>query len=254
MLFAILFGAMLFFLVQAQVQQAKLGVKVRADRSKTAKNSKDSKDQKLEKFSLTGFDGQGKVFWKLEGETAKIDPGQTVYLENDVTLRYKEDTVIRTNHVYYSPQTQKLETDAPVTVDHENVRVQGVGAIGRPAENYVQINRHIQMVINATTTLTCDGPMKVFYNDHKMIFYRHVKVVDAKGVLNARRMDVFFNPEAKKIEKIVAVGEVLIERGPDTTKSDRAVYTVADSSVRLEGSPEITLHKGTGLLNGTLRN
>src|SRR3989338_422447 len=54
-----------------------------------------SHDQSLRKFSLTGFDEQGKKFWNLEGDTARIDPGQMVYLDQNVTLKLKENTIDR---------------------------------------------------------------------------------------------------------------------------------------------------------------
>jgi hypothetical protein len=47
----------------------------------------------------------------------------------------------------------------------------------------------------------------------------------------------------------------VIVRGEDRTHSRRAIYTLATGSIRLEGNPEITLHKGqTGILDGALRN
>ena len=76
-----------------------------------------------------------------------------------------------------------------------------------------------------------------------MILYRKVKVVDERGSVTANRMDVFFDPDQKKAKEIIAIGNVLIEREGDTTRSKRAIYLPATGAVRLEGSPEITLHK-----------
>lgn len=207
-------------------------------------------DQNLQKFNLTGFDEKGKQFWNLEGDMAKIPTGETVYLDKNVTLRLKNDTIVRTDHMQWNQSTGLLNTKAPVFVDHQNTRVKGIGAYGLLNEGFIQLNREIQMVINETTLLTCDGPMKVYYKDNKMTYYRNVKVVDAKGTLWAKRMDVFFDPEQKRIDKIIAVGDVVMQRGSDKTRSQRAIYTVATGSVRLEGSPEVTIHKdGAALLN-----
>jgi lipopolysaccharide export system protein LptA len=88
-----------------------------------------------------------------------------------------------------------------------------------------------------------------------MIFYRKVKVVDERGILKANRMDVLFDPEEKKVSQIIAIGNVTIERGTDTTHSQRAIYSLATGSVRLEGNPEITLHKDSAkLLDAPIRN
>ena len=229
--------------------------KLQAKKSPEALIVDDSQNQELQKFNLTGFDNEGKRFWNLEGETAKIDPGQTVYLDQNVTLKLREDTVIRTDHVQWSQDGGTLKTDAPVVVDHQNVKIKGLGAVGRPSDSFIQINRNVRMVINPATTLTCKGPMKIFYKENKIVFYRQVKVVDEKGTLTSNRMDVFFDSNEKKISQIVAVGNVIIQRGTDTTRSARAVYSVETGSIRLEGNPEVTIHKeGSKLLDGAFRN
>lgn len=211
-----------------------------------------STDQELQKFSLSGFDEKGRRFWKLEGDAAKIDQGQTVYLRNNVTLRLHEDTLVRTDRLEWAQGGGMLRTDAPVFVDHQNTKVKGLGAYGIPNESFIQLNKKIEMIVNATTTITCDGPMKIFYRENKAIFYRKVKVVDGRGVLTSRRMDVYFDNQEKKVTQIIAIGDVVIERGSDTTRSQRAIYTPATGSLRLEGSPEVTLHQGSkSLLNAS---
>lgn len=212
-------------------------------------------NQKLQKFNLKGFDDKGKLFWHLEGDTANIEPGQTIYLDENVTFRFEGNTIVRTDHVQWSPQTSTLTTQAPVYVIHENAAMQGIGAIGRPKENFVQINRNIQMLINEKTTLTCDGPLKLFYKENKCIFYRRVKIVDERGTLESNRMDVLFDPETKKINQVVARGHVVIRRGQDVTRSERAIYTVATGAVRLEGNPDISFHQNSAsLLDAAIRN
>jgi lipopolysaccharide assembly outer membrane protein LptD (OstA) len=68
-------------------------------------------------------------------------------------------------------------------------------------------------------------------------------------------MDVTFDSETKKVKQIFAAGNVVIVRAGDTTRSNRAIYSFATGSIRLEGNPEITLHKGsTALLDGAIRN
>ena len=213
-------------------------------------------DQELQKFSLSGFDEKGKRFWKLEGDAAKIDQGQTVYLKNNVTLHLRDDTVVRTDRLEWSQGGGELRTDAPVFVDHQNTKIKGMGAYGLPNQSFIQINKTIEMVINSVTTITCDGPMKIFYHDNKAIFYRNVKVVDGRGVLTAKRMDVYFDNQDKKVTQIIALGDVVIERGTDRTRSQRAIYTPSTGSLRLEGNPEVTLSKGSspGLIDAPLRN
>ncbi len=214
-----------------------------------------SRDQELQKFNLTGYDDTGKTFWNLTGETAKIDPGQTVFLDQNVVLTLQGDTVVKTDHVQWSQEGGLLTTSARVFVDHKNAKIRGIGALGRPSESFIQLNRKIDMIINQTIHLTCDGPMKIFYKENKMTFYRHVRVEDERGVLKANRMEVMLDPVERKINQIIAVGNVTIERGTDITHSQRAIYSLTTGSVRLEGNPEITLHKdSSNLIDAPLRN
>ena len=240
---ALLLGTFVFFFVQG---------KLRNPAQKKTRLSREvvdaSHDQRVEKFTLTGFDDKGQKFWNLQGQSAKIDAGQTVYLDENVTLRLRDNTLIRTDHVQWSQDRGTMRTNAPVFVDHATVKVKGIGAVGRPSDGFIQLNHDVEMTTRQGSVLTCDGPMKIFYNQNKMVLYRNVKVVDQRGTLLARRMEVLFDSNEKKVKKIIAQGDVVIQRGSDTTRSRRAIYTVSNGSIRLEGNPEVTVQKaGTAL-------
>ena len=235
--------------------ERKIKEKAAAARRIKGDSAASSTDQSLQKFSLTGFDDQGKKFWNLEGDKARIDPGQVVFLEQNVTLKLKDSTVIKTDHVQWSQDGGILRTPALVFVTHQNANVKGRGAVGRLNDNFIQLDHNIEMLINQSTLLTCSGPLKIFFKENRMVFYRNVKIVDDRGVLKANRMDVLFDPDQKKVSQIIAVGNVTIERGSDTTHSQRAIYSLATGSVRLEGNPEVTLHKESSkILDAPLRN
>ena len=248
-------GMLAVALLSFWMHSSRVAEKAKKSRSVSKELVKASHDQEFQKFNLTGFDNKGKTFWNLEGNTARVQPSQTIYLDNNVTFKLKDNTVIHTDHVQWSQSEGLMQTDALVTLDHDVTHVTGTGAIGRPSQSFIQLNRDIKMNLSRTGTLTCQGPMKVYYNENKMVFYRKVKVVDERGTLSANRMDVFFDPNEKKIKQIIAVGDVVITRGTDTTHSRRAIYTLATGSVRLEGNPEITMYKNPkGVLNGTFGN
>src|SRR3989338_6647600 len=169
--------ALLFVAHEKKIKKA---LQVRGTRQELVSSSH---NQELQKFNLTRFDDQGKKFWNLEGDTAKIDMGQTVYLDQNVTLKFRDGTVVKTDHVEWSQDGGTLKTDAAVDVSHKTAKIHGIGALGRPNDSFIQLNRHIDMLINETTRLVCDGPMKIFYKENKMVFYRKVKVTDDKGIL-----------------------------------------------------------------------
>lgn len=248
LLFFALGGTLLVFWRQEQERQTQAA---RVLREASARSVPEAEEQRLQKFSLTGFDDQGKRAWNLQGDSAAIDLNQSVFLEQNVTLKLKDDVVVRTERVSWSQDGGLLRTDSPVRVEHPDFDIDGVGAVGRPSDNYIQLNRDIRMVLRQGGTLTCRGPMKMQYGERRIEFYRDVKITDERGTLEARRMDVTFDGDQKKIEQVVATGDVRIQRGADTTRSQRAIYTVATGSVRLEGSPEITIREGgSKLLEG----
>ncbi|MBI3252967.1 MAG: LPS export ABC transporter periplasmic protein LptC [Candidatus Omnitrophica bacterium] len=243
---ACLAAVMLFFVHEREKRQAL--------RERSVQASAGPRDQQIQHFVLTGFDDRGKKFWDLEGGTARIDPDQTVYLDDNVTLRLRDNTLVKTSKVTWAQNSSLMTTNAPVVVNREATVIHGRGAIGRPNESFIQINRDIRMTLNASAHLTCQGPMKVYYKENKMVFFRKVRVKDSRGVLSANRMDVFMD-EHKKVDKVIAIGNVVIERGTDTTHSQRAIYSLLTGAVRLEGSPEITLHKGgAGFLDSAAGN
>ena len=245
-----LVGAFVYFIWSAQPEFGKI-----QPSSARKSLSGTGADQQLQKFKLTGFDEKGGTDWNLEGDTAKIKPGQTVFLDQNVTLHLKDNTVIKTDHVQWTQDGGTLRTEAWVNVDHEGVKVRGHGAYGKSNDGFIQLNRDINMTLKDSTRLVCKGPMKIYYNQDKMYFFRHVKVTDRRGILTADRMNVLFDPARKKIKQILAIGHVVIERGTDTTHSRRAIYSVDTGSLRLEGDPEITLHKTSGgVLDGAFRN
>ncbi len=234
---ALLLGAFAFFFTQGKIQNSV------PKRARAPEAAATSHEQRLKKFNLTGFDDKGEKFWNLQGESAKIDGGQTVFLDENVTLRLRDNTLIKTDHVQWSQDGGTMRTNSKVFVDHATAKVTGYGAVGRPNDGFIQLNRNIEMLTDNGAKLTCDGPMKIYYNQNKMVLYRNVKVTDHRGILTARRMDVLFDSKEQKAKKIIAEGDVVIQRGTDTTHSRRAIYTVANGSIRLEGDPEITMHK-----------
>ena len=202
-----------------------------------------NKQQRLQKFKLTGFDDHGTTAWNLEGDAAAIDSQKTIILEQNVTLRMRDQTVVRTDHVKWSQDGGELTTNAVVTVDHQEGHVVGRGARGMPNEGFIQLHHEIVMTLKGNSKVTCAGPLKIYYNENRMVFYRKVVVLDERGSLTANRMDVFFDPADHKVREIVAEGNVVIEQGGDKTRSRRAIYSMKTGSVRLEGNPEITLTK-----------
>ncbi len=80
-------GVLLLFFVFFFVASNKKAKQGKAQGASRQNLISSSRDQELQKFNLTGYDDKGKTFWNLVGETAKIDPGQTVFLDQNVVLK-----------------------------------------------------------------------------------------------------------------------------------------------------------------------
>ncbi|HXV28684.1 MAG TPA: LptA/OstA family protein, partial [bacterium] len=105
------------------------------------------------------------------------------------------------------------------------------------------------------TTITCDGPLVIDYEKNIAHFKDHVVARDERGQLTADNMDVYYNKTSRRVSKIVAVGNVVIEN-PDGNKtySDNVVYLAEEGKIILGGDAEVLYYEGnqTGLEKGIL--
>lgn len=109
------------------------------------------------------------------------------------------------------------------------------------------------------TVITCDGPLKVIYQDKLAVFKDNVKVKDSRGEIFADKMDVYFTTqdeaarqiegiEGMGIQKIVAIGNTEIHHGDNITYSQRAVYDTNTGKLTLTGKPKLIIYSTGDLL------
>ncbi len=88
-----------------------------------------------------------------------------------------------------------------------------------------------------------------YLQENKLIVFEgEVKADNGEMELEANRLEVYLkdapqnedlSPEEQKIEKIIAIGDVLITKEGRKAKCGRAIYYPAEDKVRLEGNPSI---------------
>ena len=80
-------------------------------------------------------------------------------------------------------------------------------------------------------------------------FSDNVVAEDDRGRLTADRMDVYYNKASRRVAKIVAIGNVVIE-SPDGNKtfSDNVIYLAEEGRIILGGDAEV-LYEGGGSVN-----
>lgn len=164
------------------------------------------------------------------------------------------------------PPAKTLKTDEEAQVKKDNIDVIGTGAQGDSQLKQVRFHKKVTVVIQSDddesplggaegekqaptepgkpkertrTVITCDGPLDIDYESNIAHFYNNVVAIDRRGKLTADKMDVYYDKAKKRVQKIVAIGNVVIEN-PDgnTTYSDNVVYLAEEGRVILGGDPE----------------
>lgn len=266
------------FFVQFQVVVTR---KQRAERA-TEKPS-EKKPQKVFSFSFTKYTSEGQREIEIEGDSADIlsnnvklmnvmakayaeevpvtvtaDHGEyekkenKIHLEKNVVATTDDGTRLVTEALDMHPSEHIVETDLPTQVKKDNINVEGTGARADTRLKKVKFQKKVTVVVqntedkaNGPTTITCDGPLVVDYEKNIAHFKDNVVAQDARGKLTADTMDVYYNRVSRRVSKIVAVGDVVIEN-PDGNKtySDSVIYLADEGRIILGGDTEALYFSG----------
>jgi len=81
--------------------------------------------------------------------------------------------------------------------------------------------------------------MEGFNKKNLVIFYGNVKATRADTTIWADRMDISFDREEKKIDKIVAFGNVKVNQEDRNAVASKATYFENSKKIVLEGNPKL---------------
>jgi len=248
------------------------------------KEAKKEETQKVYFFSFTKYNPTGGKEIEIEGDSANI-LAETVDLLNVVAKAYAEETPVtitadrgkyekKTNKVHIEqnvvattqdgtrmtteeldiyPDKHVLENEVQTTVRKNNINVDGIGARGDTSLKRVKFKKNVTVVVQPDkdssedpTVITCDGPLEIDYNQNIAYFKENVIAKDRRGTLYSDLMDVYYSKESKKVSKIVARGNVMIEN-PDGNKtySDSVIYLADEGRVILGGDTEALYSGGS---------
>jgi len=178
-----------------------------------------------------------------------------VHLENNVVATTENGTRLLTEELDIHPTQRLMETGVEARVKRDNINVQGLGASGDSQMKKVRFNKNVTVVVKETgeespsdggpTVITCDGPLVVDYAKNIAHFTDNVVAADTRGKLTADAMDVYYNKVTRKVSKIVALGNVVIEN-PDgnQTFSDSVIYLADEGRIILGGDAEALYYEG----------
>ncbi|MBI3314089.1 MAG: LPS export ABC transporter periplasmic protein LptC [Candidatus Omnitrophica bacterium] len=239
---------------------------------------------KVYAFSFSKYTADGKKEIEIEGDSANILT-QTVDLMNVVAKAYAEEvpvtitadqgsydktanmvhlqknvvattengTRLLTEELDIHPAKQTMETEVMAEIKKDNINVKGLGAQGDSQLKKVQFKKKVTVMVQdpdakdqGPTVITCDGPLVVDYEKNIAHFKDNVEAQDARGKLTADVMDVYYNKVTRRVSKIVAIGNVVIEN-PDGNKtySDNVIYLADEGRVIFGGDAEALYVEGS---------
>ncbi|MBU3912253.1 MAG: LPS export ABC transporter periplasmic protein LptC [Candidatus Omnitrophica bacterium] len=208
---------------------------------------------KIDKISALAFGEE--VTLKLKAGQGSFDREEsTVRLEDNVVVKTIDGTTLRTDSLDWDTKAKNVVTDENVTIKKADFEVKGKGAEvdleGKSAEVKKDVTANITSMAPSylgtadkqqTTTITCDGPLEINYKKNRAAFLNNVEVEDREGNLFADRIDLYFNPETRRIKCVVARGNVRIVNGENVTYSEKAIYLVDEGRVILPKRPKLVI-------------
>jgi len=245
-----------------------------ADAGGSGADSMGLADQKVLSFNFEGYGEDGRKKWEIEGTSANILAGvidlekvnahayndladvtitadagvfnkdtKNMLLRRNVEVHTSDGLSLFTNSLCWAAETEEVSTDDPVRIIREDVTTTATGALAKTKEKQVTLKKDIAVDFTSPdTTITCDGPLEFDYENAVAVFHDNVVIVDAEGKIFADMMTAYFNQEAKKLERVIAEGNVVIERGQSRSMSEKAIYDANTRKVSLEGKPRLIIN------------
>ncbi len=245
--------------------------------------------QRMSEFTLTGYEETGGKRWDLSGSEANLDgqivtirkpdavgydPERTSYLTASVAQIHQQTRQVRLEHdvtvhtsdglwfaspiLYWIPDQDRVETDAPVRIETDHMLLRGYGLTGLTPLKQATVHEDVELVLNSSddelpggggpgegskhVVITCDGPLTVDYQRDIATFERNVHVVDPSGEIYSDTLVAYLNRTTHTIRYADAIGHVRILQAHNTATSERAVYEPLRGRITLVGRPSLLLY------------
>ena len=207
----------------------------------------------IEYLSALSF-GQGSML-KLKAREGSFDKGENlVHLRDNVVAASTDGTKLTSDSLVWDADAKNISTDSSVNIKMQDMDITGTGAVcdmeAKTAELKQDINAKFvsdefggpdSIGAKGQTVITCDGPLELNYKKNRAFFHGNVKVEDSKGDILADRIDVYFNPETRRVKCVFARGNVRIINAGSATYSDKAIYLVDQGRVILPNRPKLII-------------
>ena len=181
----------------------------------------------------------------ITADTGVFDKSTSnIHLRENVVATSEEGTTLRSESLDIDINEKMLSTVDQAKVEKDNIKLEGKGASGNSDLKQMQFKKNVTVVISSekrgapSTVITCDGPLEVDYVNNVARFNDNVVATDERGKLSADHMDVFYDKTSRRVYKIIASGNVIIEQEGNITYSDNVIYLAKEGRVILGGDPE----------------
>jgi len=192
----------------------------------------------------TTTDKDGKV--NFEAKKALFNRSEkTLEMQEDVKIETDDGLRLESQLIKWNQDKGKIFTDTQVKITKDNnIEIQGKGLDAEPSLKKAKIGEEVEVKIpqeGSFILINCKGPLEIDYQKGVAVFYNEVEVNQKDSQLFSDKATVYFLPEQRILDKIVAEGNVRIIRGKDTSFSEKATYLAATKKVVLEGSPRLVI-------------
>ena len=193
--------------------------------------------------------GDQKVNLKAKRGNINKDNGN-IHLERNVVITTEEGAKLTTESLDWHRNEDLVKTDDFVTITHEQMIATGTGVEAHPNMKLAQLNEDVTVQITPEKEetlpadkiiITCDGPMEIDQLKNSAVFNENVVAIQTGRQLKADKMEVFFDAQAKKIQKVVCTGHVEVTQGENKSYSETAVYSAEDQKLTLTGRPKLIM-------------
>ena len=202
-------------------------------------------DQQVMSFSLAGYEKSGNKKWEVDGKSADI-MAEVVNLTSVVAKAYGEETnmTLVADRGVFNRASNDVHFESNVVVTSSDGSVLSTEALDwKNDEEKIYTDKAVKITAEKpVTTITCNGPMEVYYGKNYAEFNNKVKVDDERGQIYCDKAVAYYDRKTRHVSKIVATGNVKIVRGGSWTFSDEAVYLAQEQKVILTGSPKVMIY------------
>ncbi len=198
-----------------------------------------------------------------------------VHLQDNVVITTSSGAKLTTDSLDWDRKQQIVSTLDKVNLERSDMNLSGKGAVGQTALKQVVLEKDVRLDIapvdknenkKEKIVITCDGPLDIDYDKNIAVFNNNVKVEKPDLTIYSDKMQVYFTPKqddgvkaqessvmSSSINRIVALGNVRIDRNGNTSYSQEAIYTALDKKITLTGRPQIVIYQ-TGDMNAAFGN